>query len=164
VLTRYIHPNITEADESRGPAISRNYETRRDASATPYYLTLRNGPIIKLLKCATLKVLRSRPGADEVLSCVCDPHFLTALPRLRRFIIPTGLQGHVPISSTTGPVSPHEGLAYHDESKNELESGGLKVNIRPAHRGRVSDRRPRITTVWFSGDSLPRHLALGSGA
>jgi hypothetical protein len=37
VLTRYIHPNITGADESRGPAISHNYERRRDASAYVYF-------------------------------------------------------------------------------------------------------------------------------
>jgi hypothetical protein len=33
VLTRYIHPNISDADES--PPISRNYERRRDAFAGP---------------------------------------------------------------------------------------------------------------------------------
>jgi hypothetical protein len=37
VLTPYIHPNITGADESRGPAISRNYERRRDASTYAHF-------------------------------------------------------------------------------------------------------------------------------
>jgi len=37
LLTPYIHPDITEADESRGPAISRNYERRRDASVYAHF-------------------------------------------------------------------------------------------------------------------------------
>ena len=82
------------------------------------------------------------------------------LPPLR----PTGLQGDVAISSTAGPVWPMKKWAYYDELKSELESRGLKVNIlqsRPTlleHLGDVQGHRCLV-----SGDSLPMHLALGSG-
>jgi heptosyltransferase-2 len=77
---------------------------------------------------------------------------------------PTGLRGDVAISSNAGPVWPMKKWAYYDELKNELESMGLKVNIlgsRPTlleHLGDVQGHRCLV-----SGDSLPMHLALGSG-
>lgn len=37
VLTRYIHSNTTNVGESRGPPISRNCETDRDAFARPVF-------------------------------------------------------------------------------------------------------------------------------
>ena len=54
--------------------------------------------------------------------------------------------------------------AYYDELKKELESEGLKVNILqgrstlPEHLADVLGHRCLV-----SGDSLPMHLALGSG-
>lgn len=77
---------------------------------------------------------------------------------------PTGLKGDVAISSSAGPVWPMKKWAYYDELKSELESRGLKVNIlqsRPTlleHLGDVQGHRCLV-----SGDSLPMHLALGSG-
>jgi len=77
---------------------------------------------------------------------------------------PTGLQGDVAISSTAGAVWPMKKWAYYDELKNELESGGLKVNILQdrttvlQHLADVQGHR-----CLLSGDSLPMHLALGSG-
>src|SRR5713101_7813028 len=40
----------------------------------------------------------------------------------------TELKGDIAISATAGPVWPMKTWAYYDELKNELESGGLKVN------------------------------------
>ena len=77
---------------------------------------------------------------------------------------PTGLKGDVAISSTAGPVWPMKKWAYYDELKNELESEGLKVNIlegRPSLLEHLADVQGHRCLV--SGDSLPMHLALGSG-
>jgi hypothetical protein len=77
---------------------------------------------------------------------------------------PTGLQGDVAISSTAGPVWPMKKWAYYDELKSELESRGLKVNIlqgRPTLLEHLADVQGHRCLV--SGDSLPMHLALGSG-
>ena len=77
---------------------------------------------------------------------------------------PTGLSGDVAISSTAGPVWPMKQWAYYDELKNELESEGLEVNIlqnRPSLLEHLADVQGHRCVV--SGDSLPMHLALGSG-
>jgi|SRR5438552_15372313 len=77
---------------------------------------------------------------------------------------PTGLKGDVAISVTAGPVWPMKMWAYYDELKNELESEGLKVNIlqdRPTVLEHLADAKGHRCLV--SGDSLPMHLALGSG-
>jgi heptosyltransferase-2 len=77
---------------------------------------------------------------------------------------PTGLQGDVAISSTAGAVWPMKQWAYYDELKHELELAGLKVNIlqsRPTLLEHLADVQGHCCLV--SGDSLPMHLALGSG-
>ena len=77
---------------------------------------------------------------------------------------PTRLQGDVAISSTAGAVWPMKKWAYYDELKNELESAGLKVNVlesRPTLLEHLADVQGHRCLV--SGDSLPMHLALGSG-
>jgi hypothetical protein len=77
---------------------------------------------------------------------------------------PTGLQGDVAISSTAGPVWPVKKWAYYDELKSELESGGLKVNTlqkRSTLLEHLADVQGHRRLV--SGDSLPMHLALGTG-
>jgi hypothetical protein len=82
------------------------------------------------------------------------------LPPLR----PTGLKGDVAISSTAGPIWPMKKWAYYDELKNELEAGGLEVNIlqgRPTLLEHLADVQGHRCLI--SGDSLPMHLALGSG-
>jgi hypothetical protein len=82
------------------------------------------------------------------------------LPPLR----PTGLQGDVAISCTAGPIWPMKKWAYYEDLKNELESEGLKVNIlqnRPSLLEHLADVQGHRCLV--SGDSLPMHLALGSG-
>jgi heptosyltransferase II len=78
--------------------------------------------------------------------------------------LPTGLQGDVAISSTAGPVWPMKKWAYNDELKKDLETAGLKVNIlgnRPTLLEHLADVQGHRCLV--SGDSLPMHLALGSG-
>jgi heptosyltransferase-2 len=77
---------------------------------------------------------------------------------------PTGLQGDVAISSTAGAVWPMKQWAYYDELKKELELAGLKVNVlqsRPTLAEHLADVQGHRCLV--SGDSLPMHLALGSG-
>jgi hypothetical protein len=77
---------------------------------------------------------------------------------------PTGLQGDVAISSTAGAVWPMKQWAYYDELKHELELAGLKVNVlqsRPTLAEHLADVQGHRCLV--SGDSLPMHLALGSG-
>jgi hypothetical protein len=77
---------------------------------------------------------------------------------------PTGLEGDVAISSTAGPIWPMKKWAYYDELKKELESAGLKVNIlqgRPTLLEHLADVQGH--RCLLSGDSLPMHLALGSG-
>ena len=77
---------------------------------------------------------------------------------------PTGLKGDVAISATAGPVWPMKTWAYYDKLKSELELGGLKVNTLQSrstlleHLADVQGHRCLV-----SGDSLPMHLALGSG-
>ena len=77
---------------------------------------------------------------------------------------PTGLRGDVAISSTAGAVWPMKAWSYYHELKNELESRGVKVNIlqnRPSLLKHLADVQGHRCLV--SGDSLPMHLALGSG-
>jgi ADP-heptose:LPS heptosyltransferase len=77
---------------------------------------------------------------------------------------PTGLVGDVAISATAGAVWPMKKWAYYDQLQNELEALGLKVNIlqnRPSLLEHLADVQGHRCLV--SGDSLPMHLALGSG-
>lgn len=75
-----------------------------------------------------------------------------------------GLRGDIAISPVAGPVWPMKAWAYYDALQNELETRGLKVNVLPTratlleHLGDVQGHRCLV-----SGDSLPMHLALGSG-
>ena len=76
----------------------------------------------------------------------------------------TGLQGDVALACDAGPVWPMKKWAYFDELKEGLETAGLKVNVlerRPTLLEHLADVRGHRCVV--SGDSLPMHLALGSG-
>jgi heptosyltransferase II len=76
----------------------------------------------------------------------------------------TGLRGDVALSPVAGPVWPMKAWAFYDQLRHELESRGLVVNVLPTratlleHLGDVQGHRCLV-----SGDSLPMHLALGSG-
>ena len=78
--------------------------------------------------------------------------------------IPTDLSGDVAIASEAGPVWPMKNWAYYNQLTQVLEEKGLIVNILPRrqslleHLGDVQNHRCVV-----GGDSLPMHLALGSG-
>ena len=74
------------------------------------------------------------------------------------------LEGDVAISSVAGPVWPMKKWAFYDELKQELAARGFTVNVlptRPTLLEHLADVRAHRCLV--SGDSLPMHLALGSG-
>lgn len=78
--------------------------------------------------------------------------------------IDTGLCGDVAIAVEAGPVWPMKQWAYYKELKERLEAQGLTVNVLGnrssllEHLGDVSNHRCLV-----GGDSLPMHLALGTG-
>ena len=77
---------------------------------------------------------------------------------------PTDLSGDVAIAPVAGPVWPMKGWAYYEELCRELQAVGLRVNVLPRratlleHMGDVRNHRCLV-----GGDSLPMHLALGTG-
>lgn len=74
------------------------------------------------------------------------------------------LSGDVAISTVAGPVWPMKQWAYYAELKQALEASGLIVNYlptRPTLLEHLADVQAHRCLV--SGDSLPMHLALGSG-
>ena len=85
-----------------------------------------------------------------------------------RYVLPppvsTKMSGDVAIAPMAGAVWPMKGWAYYGQLKAELEGVGLKVNVLPRrkslreHLGDVANHRCLV-----SGDSLPMHLALGTG-
>ena len=78
--------------------------------------------------------------------------------------VDTGLKGDVAISPEAGPVWPMKNWAYYPELKRELEHRGLTVNVLPRRQSlleHLADVRNHRCLV--SGDSLPMHLALGTG-
>ena len=78
--------------------------------------------------------------------------------------VATGLSGDVAIAPIAGPVWPMKGWAYYDDLKRKLEAAGLRVNVlprRPTLREHMGDVQSHRCLV--GGDSLPMHLALGTG-
>ena len=78
--------------------------------------------------------------------------------------VETGLAGDVAIAPEAGAVWPMKQWAHYDRLKLELEAKGLTVNVlqkRPTLLEHLCDVRNHRCLV--SGDSLPMHLALGSG-
>ena len=76
----------------------------------------------------------------------------------------TQLSGDIAISPKSGNVWPMKNWAYFDRLKLKLEADGFKVNYllqRPSileHIGDIQNHRYLV-----SGDSLPMHIAMGSG-
>jgi heptosyltransferase II len=86
-----------------------------------------------------------------------EAYLLPPTPRSR-------LLGDVAIAPEAGPIWPMKKWAYYDELRQELEAAGLVVNLlptRPSLLEHLADVRGHRCLV--SGDSLPMHLALGSG-
>jgi heptosyltransferase II len=78
--------------------------------------------------------------------------------------VATGLSGDVAIAPIAGPVWPMKGWAYYEDLKRKLEAVGLRVNVlprRPTLREHMGDVQSHRCLV--GGDSLPMHLALGTG-
>jgi ADP-heptose:LPS heptosyltransferase len=78
--------------------------------------------------------------------------------------IETGLSGDVAIAANAGPIWPMKKWAYYGELKRQLEDNGLVVNVLPERSSlleHLADVRNHSCLV--SGDSLPMHLALGTG-
>lgn len=78
--------------------------------------------------------------------------------------VETGLKGDVAIAAEAGPVWPMKIWAYYRELQQKLEAEGLKVNVLPKRASlleHLADVRNHRCLV--GGDSLPMHLALGSG-
>jgi ADP-heptose:LPS heptosyltransferase len=85
-----------------------------------------------------------------------------------RYLLPepieTELFGDVAIAAEAGAVWPMKEWAYYHELKRELEKQGLTVNVLPKRSSlleHLADVRNHRCLV--GGDSLPMHLALGSG-
>jgi len=76
----------------------------------------------------------------------------------------TELCGDVAIAPKAGVVWPMKNWAHYDQLRLQLEAKGLTVNVLPQrsslleHLGDVRNHRCLV-----SGDSLPMHLALGTG-
>lgn len=74
------------------------------------------------------------------------------------------LHGDVAIAPEAGAVWPMKKWAYYDRLKPDLEARGYTVNVlptRPTLLEHLADVRGH--RCFVSGDSLPMHLALGSG-
>lgn len=77
---------------------------------------------------------------------------------------PTDLGGDVAMAPRAGAVWPNKNWAGFEELRGRLQRAGLRVNVlpeRPTLGGHLADVRNHRCLV--SGDSLPMHLALGSG-
>jgi len=78
--------------------------------------------------------------------------------------IETGLSGDVAIAADAGPVWPMKQWGYYGELIRRLKDKGLTVNVLPKRSSlleHLSDVRNHCCLV--GGDSLPMHLALGTG-
>jgi ADP-heptose:LPS heptosyltransferase len=78
--------------------------------------------------------------------------------------IETGLSGDVAIAADAGSIWPMKKWAYYQELKQKLEDRGLIVNVLPKRLSlleHLSDVQNHQCLV--GGDSLPMHLALGTG-
>ena len=78
--------------------------------------------------------------------------------------IETELLGDIAIAAEAGTVWPMKKWAYYEELKRRLEDEGLAVNVLPKRSSlleHLADVRNHRCLV--GGDSLPMHLALGTG-
>jgi hypothetical protein len=86
-----------------------------------------------------------------------EPYLLPPTPK-------SNLSGDVAIAPEAGAVWPMKKWAHYEWLKSELERRGLEVNYlptRPTLLEHLADVRGHRCVV--SGDSLPMHLAIGSG-
>ncbi len=112
---------------------------------------------------ADRRKLLNRRTYQEMIFTGLGRHF-SGDPYLLPPAIDTGLAGDVAIAVDAGPVWPMKKWAYYDKLKQQLEDRGLVVNILPKRSSllqHLADVRNHSCLV--SGDSLPMHLALGTG-
>jgi ADP-heptose:LPS heptosyltransferase len=85
-----------------------------------------------------------------------------------RYVLPratkSALVGDVAIAAASGPVWPMKAWAHYDDLQLAMERLGLRVNVLP-HRSSLLEHLGDIANhrCLVGGDSLPMHLALGSG-
>jgi len=85
-----------------------------------------------------------------------------------KYLLPEPIEaevaGDVAISMECGPVWPMKHWAYYNELKSELESRGFTVNVL-GKRGSLLEHLSDVSNhrCLVGGDSLPMHLALGTG-
>lgn len=107
--------------------------------------------------------LRNRATYQELIFAGLGLHF-TGEAYCLPVVTSSPLTGDIAIAPEAGPVWPMKKWAYYAELKEELEGQGFVVNILPKraslleHLADVQGHRCLV-----SGDSLPMHLALGSG-
>lgn len=109
-----------------------------------------------------LKLLNRRTYQDMIFEAVGLPF------SGEEYVLParadTDLSGDVAVSGEAGPVWPMKNWAYYNELIEVLQVDGLTVNVLPKraslleHLADVCNHRCLV-----GGDSLPMHLALGSG-
>lgn len=107
--------------------------------------------------------LKNRRTYQEMIFEGLGFHF-QGEPYLLPKAVATGLTGDVAIAPEAGAVWPMKRWAYYDLLKGKLEAAGLKVNVigpRPTLLEHLADIQGHRLLV--SGDTLPMHLALGSG-
>lgn len=76
----------------------------------------------------------------------------------------TDLSGDIAIAAESGSVWPMKNWAYYDRLKAKLENCGYSVNYLPLRKTlseHISDVQNHRYLI--SGDSLPMHIAMGSG-
>lgn len=74
------------------------------------------------------------------------------------------LTGDIAISEKAGSVWPMKNWAYYSELRAKLQKAGYKVNVLP-QRATLLEHVADVQNhkLLISGDSLPMHIALGSG-
>jgi heptosyltransferase-2 len=78
--------------------------------------------------------------------------------------VEAGLKGDIAIAPEAGPVWPNKKWAYYEDLANKLVEIGYRVNILPMRSSileHIDDVKNHRCLV--SGDTLPMHIALGSG-
>jgi ADP-heptose:LPS heptosyltransferase len=106
---------------------------------------------------------RNRSSFQELIYGALGWHF-SGEPYLLPDPKPTKLAGDVALAPTAGLVWPMKAWAHYDALKNSLEAAGLRVSILPQRASilqHIADIRQHRCLV--GADSLPMHLALGSG-
>jgi hypothetical protein len=114
------------------------------------------------LKADKLK-FQNRQTYQEMIFAGLGLHF-AGEPYCLPNAIETGLSGDVALAPDSGPVWPMKRWAYYSELKRALEAEGVSTNVLPKRESLLQHLADvRNHQCLISGDSLPMHLALGTG-